>query len=137
MSVFEALALMLSLAIGLLAGCDGTDAATRIAFDLEHHSRALRASGETSLGFTHNPKSAPDGVTGPYTVTFKAGPMGAAKGSGYLSFSKGSQEVWHHTGYHLHYVEVRKDLKISKAQGEPLIIVLARIENSVLVIDLR
>jgi hypothetical protein len=116
-----------------LTGCDFTDAATRLAHDLEREAKTLRATGEATRAFTHNPKSAPDGVTGPYTVTFKAGPLG----KGFLGFSKGSTEVWHHTSYHLRFVEVPRDLKIRKVEGEGFVVVLSRKGDAIEVTDLR
>ena len=110
-----------------------TDAATRLAYDLERQAAAIRHSDETTLTFTHNPLSAPEGVTGAYTVTFKGGPLG----TGFLSFSRGQQEVWYHTSYHLRFVAVPKDLKIRKAAGQPFTVVLTKSGNSVEVTELR
>ena len=56
--------LILCLAVGL-AGCDFmTDAATRIAYDLEREAAALRRSGEATRTFTHKPKASPEGRAG-------------------------------------------------------------------------
>jgi hypothetical protein len=110
-----------------------TDAATRLAYDLERQAAAIRRSGESTLTFTHNPLNSPEGVTGAYTVTFKAGPTG----TGFLGFSKGQQEVWYHTSYHLRFVVVPKDLKIRKAAGEPFRVVLRKSGDTVEVTGLR
>jgi hypothetical protein len=116
-----------------LAGC--TDAATRLAHDLEREAEALRRSGQMTRTFTHKPQSLPDGVTGAYTVTFKAGPV--RLGSGFLTFSKGPYEQWHRTTYHMRFVEVPRDLNIRKAAGEPIVIVLTRTGDAVRVTELR
>jgi hypothetical protein len=116
-----------------LAGC--TDAATRLAYDLEREAEVLRRSGETTRTFIHKPQSAPEGVTGAYTVIIKAGPV--RLGSGFLTFSKGPYEQWYRTTYHMRFVEVPRDLKVRKAEGEPLTIVLARIGGAVHVTELR
>jgi hypothetical protein len=116
-----------------LAGC--TDAATRLAYDLEREAEALRRSGEATRTFTHKPQSSPEGVVGAYTVILKAGPV--ALGSGFLTFSKGPQQQWYRTTYHMRFVEVPRDLKIRKAEGESLIVVLMRNGNTVQVTELR
>ena len=90
------LGLILLLAM-CLAAC--TDAATRLAYGLEREAQALRLSGETTRTFTHKPQGEPEGVTGAYTVTIKAGPV--RLGSGFLTFSKGPQEQWYRTTYHM------------------------------------
>jgi hypothetical protein len=113
--------LVLCLAVGF-AGCDFmTDAATRIAYDLEREAAALRRSGETTRTFTHKPKASPEGITGPYTVR-----LGRA-----LSISK------YHTSYHSNFVEVPKALVVRKGEGEVFQIVLTRVGDSIQVTELR
>jgi hypothetical protein len=125
------LGLILTLAL-ILTGCS-SDAATRLAYDLEREAKTLLSSGDKTLAFTHKPQGPPDGVTGAYTVTFKGGPLG----QGFLAFSKGSHEVWTHTSYHLRFVEVPKDLRIRKGDGESFVVVLAKIDGAVHVTELR
>jgi hypothetical protein len=121
--------------LGCLAGCGDfmTDAATRLAHEIEREAKALRSSNETTRAFTHKPKSSPEGVVGPYTVTFGGGPLG----KGYLAFSKGAQEQWYHTSYHLRFVEVPESLKIKKAEGQSFVVVLKRSGDAVQVTELR
>jgi len=115
------LVLVLCLTFGL-AGCDFmTDAATRIAYDLEREAAALRRSGEATRTFTHKPKASPEGITGPYTVR-----LGRA-----LSISK------YHTSYHSNFVEVPKMLVVRKGDGEAFQIVLTRVGDSIQVTELR
>jgi hypothetical protein len=130
------LRLLLALAfVGFLAGCDDflTDAATRLAYQIEREAKALRDSHETTRTFTHTPKNSPEGVTGAYVVTFVAGPLG----KGYLAFSKGSQEQWYHTSYHLRFVHVTENLKISKAEGGSFMVVLKRVGDGIHITELR
>lgn len=128
--------LLFALALfGFMAGCGDfmTDAATRLAYQIESEAKALRGSKETTRTFAHKPKSSPEGVTGAYVLTFVAGPLG----KGYLAFSKGPQEQWYHTSYHLRFVEVPQDLKIRKAEGQAVQVVLKRSGETVQVAELH
>ena len=115
------LILVLCLTVAL-TGCDfGTDAATRIAYDLERESAALRRSGETMRTFIHKPKPTPEGITGPFTLR-----LGRS-----LSISK------YHASYHSNFVEVPTTLVVRKGDGEAFEIVLTRVGNRIEVTGLR
>ncbi len=117
------LLVVLAVALGL-AGCDFmTDAATRLAYDLEREANALRKSGDSARVFTHTPKKSPAGITGPYTVRLVT--------RGTIQIGK------YHTTYHLNFVEVPKTLRIQKADGEGFVVVLTRAGDTVQVAELR
>jgi len=120
------LGLFLTLLLGL-AGCG--DPATRLADELEHEAKALRRSGETTRSFIHKPKGLPESANGAYTVKF------VTRGHGYLGFY--GNALGCSTSYHRRFVEVPKDLTISKRQGEPVVVVLTRIGDTVQVTELR
>ncbi len=49
-----------------------TDAAMRIAYDIEAGVGAFRRSGAASYSIKHVPEAEPDGCAGPYSVQFSA-----------------------------------------------------------------
>jgi hypothetical protein len=121
-----------------ISGCgDYTDAATRLAYEIEREAKALQQSGEATRVFTHRPKSAPEGVDDAYTVKFALGYAG--KGgltvSGFNIAQK--KQVGYGTSYHLRFVQVPKDLTVSKPAGEPVVVVLTRVGDAVHVTELR
>jgi hypothetical protein len=123
----------------LVASCGDytTDAATRLAYELEYESKALRRSGEATRTFTHTPKKSPEGVDGAYTVKFVLGQSGK-RGIIVSGYSTTHQKPYGYgTSYHLNFVEVPKDLTISKLQGESVVILLTRIVDTVQVTALR
>ena len=108
----------------LLPGCQVlTDGATRLAFDLEANSSALRRSGSDARSFTHQPVRWPDGVTGDYEVVLQESLHHPGAGGSLLVGDLGSRNYsnWGYnwsTTYHLHFVRVPKPLSIRKAKGE-------------------
>ena len=116
----------------LLIGC--TDAATRVAYDLEAGSRKLAGSGAASYTVDHAPSARPEGCTGPYTLQLS---------------QESSLLVWcndpatrkpvasHTTTYHLNYVSVPKTFIVEKEAGEHAFISLTREGSRIVVTGLH
>jgi hypothetical protein len=107
-----------------LAGC--TDAATRVAYDIEAGAKGSQAERST---IAHRPKSWPDGCGGDYTLQL-------SRESSLVVWCS-SEESSYTTNYHLRFVEVPETFKVYKRAGEPVLIVLERHDGRVIVKDLR
>ena len=112
--------------ITALAGC--TDAATRIANDIEAGAAKLRRSGTTRLTVKHASARSPEGC---------------AKGY-YLQLSERSiMVVWcaeggsYGTTYHLNSVEVPQTHRITKQAGEPTLIDLEKNNDRIVLTAVR
>jgi hypothetical protein len=112
--------------IATLAGC--TDAATRIANDIEAGAAKLRSSGATRLTVKHAPERSPEGCVKGY----------------YLQLSERSiMVVWcaeggsYGTTYHLSSVEVPQTHRITKQAGEPTLIELEKNDDRIVVTAVR
>lgn len=123
------------LTIAVLAATVGcTDAATRVANDLESGAKRLRASNEQSLVVDHAPKATPDGCPRGYTLQL-------SEASSLLVWCQDSLEgpsvSSHTTTYHLNFVTVPKTLIIHKGPGEHAFIELDKSGNDVAVVAVR
>lgn len=115
---------------GFLAGCallfGCTDAATRIAYDIESGVDAFRRSNAKTYEIRHVPQGMPDGCSEAYTVQFSAN-------SSLVIWCKesagGKITSSHTTTYHLRFVKIPTTFKLDKAAGEATIIELARNED--------
>jgi hypothetical protein len=123
----------LSLIAGLLlVGC--TDAATRVAYDLEEGSKKLTGSGALTYTVDHAPSATPDGCAGPYTLQL-------SRESSLLVWCNdpvtGKPVASHTTTYHLDYVGVPTTFIVEKRAGEHAFILLAREGSHIVVTGLQ
>jgi hypothetical protein len=111
-----------------------TDAATRVAYDLEAGAKNLRASSGRTATVDHTPRRMPEGCPGPYTLQLSQGSVlvvwcqdsigGVTSGS-------------HTTTYHMNFVAVPETWIIHKAAGQHALIDLRRDGDNVVVSGLR
>jgi hypothetical protein len=124
-------------ALALLAAAfttDCTDAATRIANDLESGAKALRRSSAQSSTVDHAPKVEPEGCPGGYKIQL-------TKDSALVVWCEDSPDGpsvgSHTTTYHLNYVTVPETLSIFKRAGEHLELELQKRGDSAAVVAVR
>lgn len=117
-------------AILFLSGCEVfTDAATRLAYDLESASKKLKYPGDRFTLY-HEPAGR-GGCGGPYTVQLdKVGALviWCKDESGEVVASPG-------TSYHRRFVKTPKTYYLNKGAGEALVIELEQIQDSAVIID--
>lgn len=118
-----------AIALALLActvAC--TDAATRVAYDLESGAKRLRASSEQSLTVDHAPAQKPEGCSRGYTLQL-------SEAAGLLVWCQdslhGPSSSSHITTYHLNYVKVPQTFIIHKGPGEHAYIELTKHGNDI------
>ena len=111
-----------------------TDAATRVAYDLESGAKKMRASNLQSLTVDHGPRSEPEGCPRGYTLQL-------SEAAGLLVWCQdsigGASSSSHITTYHLHYVKVPRTYKIHKNAGEHTFIELSRDDDDIIVTAVR
>ncbi len=113
-----------------LAGCDFlTDAATRVAYDIEAATLVMRAKKLDRYEFTHRPKESPDGVTGEFELTIHE--SGEDAYQGVIDIGR------YHTSYHNRFVIVPRTLSIKKQAGESCVLVLERRNDRIELTELR
>lgn len=123
------------LALAAAAGCSTfTDAATRVAYDLEAGAKRLRSSREQTLTVEHVPQAKPEGCTGGYTLQL-------SQESALLVWCQdsigGRSSGSHTTTYHLNYVGVPQTLIIHKQAGEHTWIDIRKDGDAVVVAGVR
>jgi hypothetical protein len=100
-----------------------TDAATRVAYDLEAGAKQLESSSSSSYVVDHAPSKQPEGCPGGYTLQLN-------KESSLLVWcqdeSEGPSVSSHTTTYHLRFVHVPETYKIHKGPGEHARIALTK-----------
>ena len=115
-----------------LAGC--TDAATRLAHDVEAGADQLRQSGDSSTVIVHLPDKYPEGCAKAYDIQFSA----ASSLLVWCKDAKGGEATSSHTTtYHLRFVKVPSTLQVEKSAGEYTFITLERAGNDVVVAGMR
>ncbi|HTO54295.1 MAG TPA: hypothetical protein VMR50_13000 [Myxococcota bacterium] len=111
-----------------------TDAATRIAYDLEAGAKSLRASPAQSATVDHAPQRRPEGCPGGYKVQL-------SKESALVVWCEDSPDGpsvgSHTTTYHLNWVSVPETLSIYKPAGEHLVLQLEKRGDSIAVVSVR
>src|SRR5262245_32016089 len=116
--------IIFSLLVAMTAtGCgDLTDAATRLAYDLEAGAGRLGTQSGARYSIRHHTPSRPDQCTGPYTVQLdKVGALIIwCKDAGGRTVSS------HSTSYHARYVDSPQTYLLDKPAGSPLTIELER-----------
>lgn len=122
-------ALALTLALG---GC--TDAATRLAGDLEEGASKLRRSGGSTIVLEHIPDGFPEGCAKAYDIQLSA----ASSLLVWCKDAKGGEATSSHaTTYHLRFVKVPETLRVEKSAGEVTYITLTRDRSDVVVSAMR
>lgn len=119
----------------LLVSCfgDWTDAATRIAYDIESSVGRLGRSDGDRLTVEHLTPSKAGECTGPYTVQFDQ--VGAL--IIWCKDDAGTTVSSHSTSYHNNYVVTAKTWILEKGAGESLLIDLERHGTRVVIADVR
>ncbi len=112
-------------ALAFLSACNvATDAATRLAYDLEAGAKKLNESGKNELEIEHRPLGSPEGISGDYTILLQAVKSGdPASGSLAVGAVGGKR---YGTSYHLNSMTVPKELSIQKAKGDPTYFMLRK-----------
>jgi hypothetical protein len=119
----------------LLAGCSGdwTDAATRIAYDIESAVDQLGRSDGDRLTVEHLTPSKGGECAGPYTVQLDQ--VGAL--IVWCKDGAGTTVTSHSTSYHNNHVVTPKTWIVEKGAGESLLIDLERQGTRVVIKDVR
>ena len=112
-------------------GCGlGTDAATRLAYDLVKNAGQLRQEGQ-ELTFTHEPSSWPEGCKSEYTIELQDTLRHPGAGGSLLVGCKGESNFRefgysYSTTHHLNAVRVPATLSADKQPGDALQVTLAK-----------
>jgi hypothetical protein len=102
-----------------------SDAATRLAFQIRNQSFLLRISGQPARTFTHSPASWPSGVSNDYRIEITEGWKPAYPGQRFIGVARNLTEpTWFTTTYHMNFVKVPGDLKVSHLKGEDTLVTL-------------
>lgn len=125
-----------------------TDAATRVAYDIESGTGKLGSPDGARAEIRHTPRRWPEGCAGSYTLRIG---QGASDNLGHNNFrirgnsdgllvrcyaSDGNLHAWG-TTYHLRFVEVPETVQIEKKAGETTVIDVERRSGKALVVGLR
>ena len=124
-------AIPVALVVGLLSGC-WTDAATRLAYDLEGGADKVERSDGSRYTVVHRVPSRRGECEGPYRVQVdKVGALVV-----WCKDSAGDRTVSSHsTSYHGRFVQTSRTWIIDKPAGAALNIVLERQSGSVVIVN--
>ena len=119
----------LAVLVLFVSGC--TDAATRLAYDLERAAADLRKSGEREATVVHRPKRSPEGCSGDYEVVLRRADKGPGEGRSLTIGCVGSSNYRnlgysYSTTYHLNFVRVPGELRSLKPSNQELTLTLRR-----------
>lgn len=124
---------VLALLTSLLGSCGLplTDAATRLAGDIETGAQRLRQSPARQLEIYHIPAAFPEGVSGRYEVTLQESLHHPRRGGSLLvgnleSYTYSLRGYNWSTSAHLNEVRVPRELHVVKPAGAPLWVLLER-----------
>ena len=117
-----------------LAGCDiGTDAATRLAYDIEAGVSHLGNETGAKYSIRHSTPSKSGECTGPYTVQLdKVGAIII-----WCKDASGHTVSSHSTSYHARFVDTPRTYLLDKAAGTTLTIDVERRDGRAVVVDVR
>jgi hypothetical protein len=116
---------LLALAAFLTTAC--TDAATRLANDIQDAATALCNGPQTARRLIHQPSRRPEGCDGAYEVTFQQSlrhPGGSLLVGCVGSSNYNTLGYSYSTTYHLNFVRVPRELHAKKSPAAPVIVVL-------------
>lgn len=116
-----------------LAGC--TDAATRIAYDIEAGAKSLKSSAQSGATVRHEPASWPDGCGGGYALEIGRGASGDP-GKGSITVKCDGRGIFY-TTYHLNFVVVPATVSVRKAAGEPVLLQLEKRGGDIALTEVR
>ena len=113
-----------------MTGCDiGTDAATRLAYDIEAGTGRLEKESGAKYSVEHKTPSKPGECAGPYSVQLdKVGAMII-----WCKDATGKIVSSHSTSYHARFVDLPQTYIVEKPAGATLIIDLERREGRAVV----
>jgi len=145
MTITRRLPLLLLLAL-LASAC--TDAATRVAYDIESGTRNLAPRDGARIEIRHVPSRWPEGCAGSYTLHLGKG-SATAEGNGNFHINRGADgllvrcfnssgnpHAWG-TTYHLRFVDVPEAVQIEKQGGEAAVIEVERKAGRAVVVGLH
>ena len=130
----------------LAAAC--SDAATRVAYDIEAGIGRLNAADGSRMEIPHSPSRWPEGCAGAYALVIEAGASDALglgnfrtrEGSGSLHVdcnrSDGKPHAWS-TTYHLRFVVVPQRVRVEKKSKEVAVIEIERRGGKAVVVGLH
>jgi hypothetical protein len=134
-------------ALALFAGAC-TDAATRVAYDIESGSKTLGSAEGSRVEIRHLPSRWPDGCAGSYTLHIGKG-TATADGNGNFHInrdadglsvrcynSSGNPHAWG-TTYHLRFVDVPESVEVEKPGGAAVVIEVERKSGRPVVVRLH
>lgn len=125
-----------------------SDAATRVAYDIESGTRKLGSGEGARTDISHGPRSWPEGCSGAYMLRIE---KGAAVDKGHNNFRimensgglsvrcdghDGNATGWG-TTYHLRFVDVPATVEVRKNGGEPAVIEVQRVSGRAVVVGLH
>lgn len=117
----------------LAAGC--TDAATRVAYDIEAGAKAAAASADGRATVRHEPSRRPEGCDGAYRIEIGAG-RAADPRKGSITVKCAGRGLWY-TTYHLNFVVVPATVRADKRAGEPVLVDLERRGAEIALVGVR
>lgn len=118
----------------LMSSC--SDAATRIAYDIESGVAAFARSSAAQTTIRHVPHAFPEGCAGRYRVQLSANSALVVWCRGAMDHDDSGSSS-HITTYHLRFVEVPRKFVVDKAAGEVTFIDLEKREGKAVVTALR
>jgi hypothetical protein len=125
---------LLTMLAVLVSGCDlPTDAATRLAYDIEAGSSRLGSGAGATYRIRHQTPSKKDECTGPYKVQLdKAGALIV-----WCRDEAGGTISSHSTSYHARFADTPRTYLLDKPAGSLLIVDLERREGRAVIVDVR
>jgi hypothetical protein len=120
--------------LSAMSGCDiGTDAATRLAYDIEAGADRLGNEAGAEYTIRHNEPSKSGECIGPYTVQLdKVGALII-----WCKDADGHTVSSHSTSYHARFVDTPRTYLLDKPAGESLTIRLERRDGRAVITDVR
>ena len=126
---------LLLVSVATLAACfgDSTDAATRLAFDIETGAHQLGGDPGATHSVRHHTPSKPGECTGPYAVQLdKVGALIV-----WCKDAAGRTVTSHSTSFHARFVDTPRTYNLEKDAGTELIVDLERRGGRAVVTDVR